>query len=305
MRRALVPALMAVALVVTIVVLALHHASRPQPLGQRVEAVAATLRCPTCIAQSAASSDAPIARGIRSQVRQQLRAGRSPDQVRQWFVARYGEGILLLPQDRGPGAAVWAAPVAALALGALALGLAVRRRRPEAHPRAPRRARPLRAAPMGAVLLSCGVVGLVVPIALTSHGASSQATPAASRRAPQTPAQRARLWQSAGRSLDRAGHQADAIRAYRRAHRYAPHDADVATVLGFDLVRAGRPAEAAKVVAPFTQRARRQPMALVVLGLAQRARHEPAWRTTLQRFVRMAPHQPATPQVRRILGGRR
>lgn len=305
MRRALVPALMAVALAATVLVITLHHAGRPQPLAQRVQAVAATLRCPTCVAQSAASSDAPIAKGMRNQIRQQLRAGRSPDQVRQWFVARYGDGIVLLPADQGPGAAVWAAPVAALALGSLALALALHRRR-RGPSQNPRRISPMRAAPVGAVLLSCGVVGLAVPLALTHQGSGQQqAATTASRTAPTTPAQRARLLQSAARSLDRGGHRAAAIRAYRRALHYAPHDADLATVLGFDLVRSGHAAAAQRVVAPFTHRARHQPMSLVVLGLAQRARHEQGWRSTLERFVRLAPHQPATRQVRRILGGSR
>jgi hypothetical protein len=42
-------------------------------------------------------------------------------------------------------------------------------------------------------------------------------------------------------------------------------------------------------------------LAVLVLGLAQRAQDEPAWRATLTRFLKHHPHHAAAAQVRRLL----
>lgn len=122
--RAVVWAVMAAALAV-----ALWAAARPAPasLDARTRAVAADVRCPSCSALSAADSNAPTAVAVRALIRQQLADGRSPAQVDQQLVARYGGDILLRPPARGVDVAVWAVP-AVVAAAALAAGtLAFRR----------------------------------------------------------------------------------------------------------------------------------------------------------------------------------
>jgi hypothetical protein len=44
-----------------------------------------------------------------------------------------------------------------------------------------------------------------------------------------------------------------------------------------------------------------QALSLLVLGLAQRSMNLPSADATLRRFLRVAPHHPAAPQVRRLL----
>src|SRR3546814_1328391 len=53
------------------------------PLQERVAAVSATIRCPTCQGLSIQDSPSVLATGSRQIVEQQLREGRTPDEVRQ------------------------------------------------------------------------------------------------------------------------------------------------------------------------------------------------------------------------------
>jgi len=91
--------------------------------------IAADLRCPDCQGLSVADSSSASATEIRRQIDAQLSAGRSADQVKQSFVDRYGEWILL-----SPGAPIaWLLPVGVLmaAISILAVWIG-RSRRPEA-----------------------------------------------------------------------------------------------------------------------------------------------------------------------------
>jgi cytochrome c-type biogenesis protein CcmH len=90
------------------------HPASPPSLDQRVAAVAATLRCPTCAGLSVQDSTSVLAAGSRQVIRQQLAEGRTPDQVRQWFVDRYGEQVLLAPDPGGPGLLAWLLPALAV-----------------------------------------------------------------------------------------------------------------------------------------------------------------------------------------------
>ena len=114
-RRAL--ALLAVALVVAGLGLARAAApDRPATLPERVAAVSATIRCPTCQGLSIEDSPSVLATGSRQIVEEQLRAGRTPQQVRQYFVDRYGPSALLSPDPAGAGLLAWLLPAAVLPL---------------------------------------------------------------------------------------------------------------------------------------------------------------------------------------------
>jgi cytochrome c-type biogenesis protein CcmH len=79
-----------------VAVMALRPGGAPSQ-GEVARQIAAELRCPDCQGLSVADSSSPSALEIRRQIEAQLSAGRSPDQVRQSFVDRYGEWILLSP----------------------------------------------------------------------------------------------------------------------------------------------------------------------------------------------------------------
>lgn len=98
----------------------------------RTRRLAAELRCPVCQGLSVADSPSSTARAIAADIRRRVEAGESDAEIRQAYVDRYGEWVLLEPTGRGLGALVWALPVAGLILAAGGLTLAFRRWRREA-----------------------------------------------------------------------------------------------------------------------------------------------------------------------------
>ena len=55
-------------------------------LEARTSAIASTLRCPVCQGESIQDSPSELARQMRAVVRDQLRAGKTPEQVKAYFV---------------------------------------------------------------------------------------------------------------------------------------------------------------------------------------------------------------------------
>lgn len=119
LRRWLPYGLAAVVVIVALVVGS--HRSAPPTLDERVRSVAATIKCPECTDKSMAASDAATSVAGRTEIRRQLKAGRTPSEVRSWFVARYGASILLTPGRSGIESLIWILPVVVLILGAAGL----------------------------------------------------------------------------------------------------------------------------------------------------------------------------------------
>ncbi|MGH8690630.1 MAG: cytochrome c-type biogenesis protein [Burkholderiales bacterium] len=103
-------------------------------LEKRVKELAEELRCLVCQNQTLADSGAPLAVDLRNQIREQLEAGASERDVRDFMVARYGDFVLYRPPLKAATIALWAGPFAFLALGIWLLLRRVRRR-PAAEPR--------------------------------------------------------------------------------------------------------------------------------------------------------------------------
>lgn len=96
-------------------------------LERRTSAIASELRCPVCQGVSVEDSPTELARQMRAVVRDQLAAGRTPDEVRQYFVDKYGEWILLEPKASGFNLLVYVLPWLAMLAGLAVIVFAVRR----------------------------------------------------------------------------------------------------------------------------------------------------------------------------------
>lgn len=89
--------------------------------------LASELRCPVCQGNSIQDSPSELALQMRDVIRDQLRSGKSPDEVRAYFVDKYGEWILLAPKATGLNLIVYIVPFAAVLLGGLVVWRTVRR----------------------------------------------------------------------------------------------------------------------------------------------------------------------------------
>jgi len=70
-------------------------------LQEQVRRIAAELRCPVCQALSVADSPSEMAQQMRAIIQQQLKEGKSPDEVKTYFISKYGEWVMLAPTAKG------------------------------------------------------------------------------------------------------------------------------------------------------------------------------------------------------------
>jgi cytochrome c-type biogenesis protein CcmH len=101
----------------------------PDPaLQERYLALTHELRCMQCQNEALADSPVGLAADLRREVRDQLLAGKSDEQIRAWMTARYGDFILFRPRYSLRNAWLWGAPFALLLIGALVCWRVVRTR---------------------------------------------------------------------------------------------------------------------------------------------------------------------------------
>ena len=96
-------------------------------LEARTSAIASTLRCPVCQGESIQDSPSELSQQMRAVVRDQLRAGKTPDEVRAYFVSRYGEWILLQPKMTGLNILLYVLPVVLVVGGLILIVILVRK----------------------------------------------------------------------------------------------------------------------------------------------------------------------------------
>ena len=76
------------------------------------------IRCVACENEPVSQSATDIARDMRARIRTLVAEGKSDEEVRGWFVERYGEFVLFRPDSDGvTGKLLWGLPFAILIAG--------------------------------------------------------------------------------------------------------------------------------------------------------------------------------------------
>ena len=99
----------------------------PGTIDERVQSIAATLKCPVCRSQSVADSEVAAARAIRAEIERRVEEGQDDDAIRDAIAAAYGEQVQLTPSGRGFAGLVWIVPVIVLILALAGVGAAFAR----------------------------------------------------------------------------------------------------------------------------------------------------------------------------------
>lgn len=102
---------------------------------QRFQNLARQLRCLVCQNESLADSSADLAKDLREEVFEQMRQGKSDDEIKHYLTDRYSDFVLYNPPLKGSTILLWFAPLLILMIGAAIVFRIVRRR--GAAPRTP------------------------------------------------------------------------------------------------------------------------------------------------------------------------
>lgn len=84
---------------------------------QRFQALARELRCLVCQNQNIADSDAGLAKDLRNEVFEMMRAGKSDEEIKQFLVERYGDFVLYDPPFKATTLVLWVGPILILIVG--------------------------------------------------------------------------------------------------------------------------------------------------------------------------------------------
>ena len=94
----------------------------------RFQALTKQLRCLVCQNESLADSNAPLAADLRHDVFEQMQAGKSDAEIKDWLTARYSDFVLYDPPLHAATWLLWFGPALVLLAGGVAIFLIVRRR---------------------------------------------------------------------------------------------------------------------------------------------------------------------------------
>jgi len=115
-------------------------ATPPGDLESQANAIARELMCPVCEGQTVADSNSALAAQMRQIIRDQLRQGKTRQEILDYFVSQFGESVLAAPPKKGMTLVLWVAPYGILILGLVLAGLVMwrwTRRRPAPAPSTP------------------------------------------------------------------------------------------------------------------------------------------------------------------------
>jgi cytochrome c-type biogenesis protein CcmH len=96
---------------------------------KRLNALSKELRCLVCQNETLADSQASLAEDLRKEIREQIKAGKSDQEIVSFLTARYGQFILYRPQVTPTTYLLWFGPFVLLIAGLIILFRYIRTRR--------------------------------------------------------------------------------------------------------------------------------------------------------------------------------
>ena len=111
------------------------HAGEAKPnaedpvIEQRLDKMAKDLRCLVCPNESLADSQAELAADLRHEIREQMKAGKSDQEVIAYLTERYGDFVLYRPPFKPVTYLLWLGPLLFLGIGASIWYLTLKKRR--------------------------------------------------------------------------------------------------------------------------------------------------------------------------------
>lgn len=95
----------------------------------RLKHLSKELRCLVCQNETLADSQAGLAEDLRREIREQIRAGKSDQEIMNYLTQRYGQFILYRPQVTPTTYLLWFGPFVLLLIGMIVLFRYIRQRR--------------------------------------------------------------------------------------------------------------------------------------------------------------------------------
>ncbi len=99
------------------VIVAVGFTLTPTTEQDRVVAIGNRIMCPVCQGESISTSPSETARAMLDVVADKVAAGETDEEIIAYFVASYGDAILLDPPFAGKTLLVWLLPIPIIALG--------------------------------------------------------------------------------------------------------------------------------------------------------------------------------------------
>ena len=97
-------------------------------LEAKAQDIAKGIRCLVCQNESIMDSGADLAKDLRGIVREQVAAGKSEAEIKQFLVSRYGDWVLLNPPFKAQTFILWASPAFVFLIGGYFMFLFLRRK---------------------------------------------------------------------------------------------------------------------------------------------------------------------------------
>jgi cytochrome c-type biogenesis protein CcmH/NrfF len=304
--------------VVAIVVAAV--ASRPSSFEDRAAYLERGIRCPVCQGVSIADSPSITAREMRDVVTARLAAGATDDEVRAFFVERYGRWILLDPPARGIDLLVWLTPAVVVVAGSgLIIAMARRgRRTPDPRTVPLPGARPHSSAGATAATLLAILLAIGVPVAIATAprggggpvtGTSAQVAPSLAELEAAAQADPANVpgLVALGEAYLAADRGPEAANTFQRVLVREPQNPRALLGLAVLLLGSGRPGEAGPLldrvlgVAPDDADAR---LYRAVARVAVEGGLTPEAKADALRFLQLAPNDPRRTFAEQLLSAR-